>query len=155
MVGGPARYAVVEVLSRMRKVDEREERERNLGEDQIQAENREDEEEYSSGLFRTNERKMFRDEILQQVVIGIGRLDTSKEVGGHGTLQGGNGGSNEPCLQQHTLNEIKPRSEDVATALSNRAAPYAASESQPVTSTHVRDKYSFNTTDSSISRNEG
>jgi serine/threonine-protein phosphatase 4 regulatory subunit 1 len=35
----------------------------------------EDEDEYPAGLFGRNERKMFQDEILQQVVIGMGRLD--------------------------------------------------------------------------------
>lgn len=58
MVGGPARYAVVEVLSRMRKADEWE-----------------DQDDHSSGLFGRNERKLFQDEILQQVVIGMGKLD--------------------------------------------------------------------------------
>jgi serine/threonine-protein phosphatase 4 regulatory subunit 1 len=70
MVGGPARYAVVEVLSRMRKADEWEDRDRNLAEDQ---------DSYPSGLFGRNERKMFQDEILQQVVIGMGKLDAGAE----------------------------------------------------------------------------
>jgi hypothetical protein len=70
MVGGPARYAVVEVLSRMRKADEWEDREQNLTDDQ---------DGHPTGLFGRYERKMFQDEILQQVVIGIGKLDAGEE----------------------------------------------------------------------------
>ena len=82
MVGGPTRYAVVEVLSRMRRADEREQRERNTSEGQIQEEKREDgddQDDYPTGLFGQTERNMFRDEILQQVVIGMGRLDANDD----------------------------------------------------------------------------
>src|SRR5882762_11136546 len=73
MVDGPARYAVVEILNRMRKADELEERERDTSDRQTrgqQEEEDQDEDDYPSGLFGKTERKMFRDEILQQVVIG-------------------------------------------------------------------------------------
>jgi serine/threonine-protein phosphatase 4 regulatory subunit 1 len=76
LVGGSARYAVVHLLSRMKRADDV-----NTGDPTtplyLSAENfQEDVEmEWLTGLFGRNERDMFRTEILQQVVIGMGRLD--------------------------------------------------------------------------------
>lgn len=71
MVGGPARHAVVDVLSRMRKADEWEEQMKGVGGPLGEKEEDED----PSGLFGSEERRLFQEEILQQVVIGMGRLD--------------------------------------------------------------------------------
>lgn len=70
MVGGPARFAVVDVLSRIRKLDEQEDE---------KAQGKEVEEDIYVGTFARAERKMLREELLQQVVIGMGRLDISEE----------------------------------------------------------------------------
>ena len=76
LVGGAARYAVVHLLSRMKRADDL-----NAGDPTtpiyLSAEicQDEDETEWVTGLFGRNERDMFRTEILQQVVIGMGRLD--------------------------------------------------------------------------------
>ncbi|KAF8580913.1 hypothetical protein K439DRAFT_1619480 [Ramaria rubella] len=58
MVGGPARFAVVEILNRLHSADDR-------GED--------------FPPFGIKERKMLEQEIIQQVIIGMGRLDVSEE----------------------------------------------------------------------------
>jgi serine/threonine-protein phosphatase 4 regulatory subunit 1 len=149
MVCDPARYAIVEFLSRMRKADEREEQERNLGEGQGPEETEDDDQDdYSRGLFGTRERKMFRDEILQQVVIGMGRLDASEEAEeDEDVVQGEwDDGSTEVELPQQVLdtkaeivNVTEPRREDVVNpyfpALSDWAAPSAASEAHVAAST--------------------
>jgi len=150
MVCDPARYAIVDFLSRMRKADEREERERNLVEDQRLEEETEDEDEddYPTELFGTNERKMFRDEILQQVVIGMGRLDASEEAEeDEDVVQGEwDGGSAEVELPRQALdtkaeivNVTEPGREDVVNpyfpALSDWAAPPAASEAHVAATT--------------------
>ncbi|KAF9564431.1 ARM repeat-containing protein [Agrocybe pediades] len=89
LVGGAARLAIVDLLSRMKKADDREhgayhrhlqhspgdilhpwEITMTSGED-----DEDDEDPLPIGLFGTEERAMFTAEILQQVVIGMGRLD--------------------------------------------------------------------------------
>lgn len=91
-IGGPARYAIVELLNRMRKANEREERMSEAMADEAE------EEEHPIGLFGRDGRKLFRDEILHQVVIGIGKLDAPDEYEGqeevHEEL-------NDPELEQH------------------------------------------------------
>ena len=113
MVGGAARYAVVDILSRMKKADDREavhERvedhasastygkfdeleERAHARDEEDSEG-EEEGELVVGLFGMRERAMFEQEILQQVVIGMGRLDVEEagevfeEDYGYGELVG-------------------------------------------------------------------
>ncbi|KII88649.1 hypothetical protein PLICRDRAFT_41852 [Plicaturopsis crispa FD-325 SS-3] len=72
LVGGPARHAVVQLLGRMRRADLREENE-VLVEDDDAAED--DDDEPRTRLFGKTERRLFEREILQQVVIGMGRLD--------------------------------------------------------------------------------
>jgi serine/threonine-protein phosphatase 4 regulatory subunit 1 len=147
MVCDPARYAIVDFLSRIRKADEREEQERNLGEGQG-LEETEDEDDYPTGLFGTRERKIFRDEILQQVVIGMGRLDASEEAEvDEDMVQGGWDGGNaevEPPQQAldtkaEIVNVIEPRREDVVNpyfpALSDWPAPSPASEAHVAAST--------------------
>jgi serine/threonine-protein phosphatase 4 regulatory subunit 1 len=116
----------------MRKADERE---HNLGEDD------DDDNDYPSGLFGRSERKMFQDEILQQVVIGMGKLDASEEE------QEWDGRHEEAALQQRQpldtkakIKDDRPRSEDVVNPYfpvlpSNRAASSAVSESPAVAST--------------------
>ena len=141
MVGGPTRYAVVEVLSRMRRADEREQRERNTSEGQIQEEKREDgddddQDDYPTGLFGQTERNMFRDEILQQVVIGMGRLDANDDSEEQDTEWGA--GGNDAGLQQqdlHTVAEIvdecKSRPEDVVDQ--KRSEPQAGPSATTMT----------------------
>jgi serine/threonine-protein phosphatase 4 regulatory subunit 1 len=133
----------------MRKADEREERERHLGESQVLEEKTEDEDDYPSGLFGRNERKMFQDEILQQVVIGMGRLDASEEAENQEDVVQGewDDGNAEVELPQQTpdtmagiVNETKPRREDVVNPYfpmlsSDWADPSAASEAQVAAST--------------------
>jgi serine/threonine-protein phosphatase 4 regulatory subunit 1 len=58
MVGGAARFAVVDVLARIREADARE-----AG---------------GFGYFGREERRLFEREVLYQVVIGMGRLDVSE-----------------------------------------------------------------------------
>lgn len=67
MVSGPTRCAVVDLLGRMKKadaVDEGVERDDSAND---------------CGLFGRSQRKLFADEVLQQIVIGIGRLDLPVE----------------------------------------------------------------------------
>ncbi|KAI6103478.1 armadillo-type protein [Pisolithus sp. B1] len=67
MVSGPTRCTVVELLGRMKKADAADEGvERDASADDC-------------GLFGKSQRKLFADEILQQIVIGIGRLDLPVE----------------------------------------------------------------------------
>ncbi|KAF9483896.1 ARM repeat-containing protein, partial [Pholiota conissans] len=90
LVGGAARFAVVDLLSRMKKADDRElgAIHRQLPQHspgeilhpwEIDRANLDDEDDDEPplvvGLFGSNERSMFTEEILQQVVIGMGRLD--------------------------------------------------------------------------------
>lgn len=83
-VGGAARYAVVDILCKIRKVDKREVRTRNSdgsphpshSPDGSGTESDSDEEtDLAVGLFGPEERAMLKHELLHQVVIGIGRLD--------------------------------------------------------------------------------
>ncbi|KAL4068026.1 armadillo-type protein [Scleroderma citrinum] len=69
MVSGPARCAVVDLLGRIRKADTTEEQ----GIDIHQSVDE------SCGLFGRAQRKMFEEEVLHQLVIGIGRLDIPVE----------------------------------------------------------------------------
>ncbi|KAF8636603.1 hypothetical protein AX17_003413 [Amanita inopinata Kibby_2008] len=77
-VGSAARYAVVELLSRMRKADKDA---TILLEEYTSTTNTtdDDESELVVGLFGPQERAMFQDEIFQQVVIGMGRLDVDTD----------------------------------------------------------------------------
>ena len=92
LVGGAARFAVVDLLSRMKKADDRQlganstRHHQHLPGDilhpwEIPAANCNDDDDDDDdklrniGLFRGEERAMFTQEILQQVVIGMGRLD--------------------------------------------------------------------------------
>ncbi|EKM55487.1 uncharacterized protein PHACADRAFT_184278 [Phanerochaete carnosa HHB-10118-sp] len=100
LVGGPARFAVVELLNRVKRADAKDRRESQRpeqsasGSGSVSSEQREgradvtiesgqdsDEEDgYSpTGLFGSLERLLFEREILQQVVIGMGRLDLPDE----------------------------------------------------------------------------
>ncbi|KAH9484240.1 Serine/threonine-protein phosphatase 4 regulatory subunit 1 [Psilocybe cubensis] len=96
MVGGAARFAVVDLLSRMKKADDRQfgafqRRHHHPSSDiihpwEITRTRREDEDEddddeapLATGLFGHRERAMFTQEILQQVVIGMGKLDVDYE----------------------------------------------------------------------------
>ncbi|KAF9246206.1 armadillo-type protein [Melanogaster broomeanus] len=69
MVSGSARYAVVDLLGRMRQADDIEDP--GLGDLQRPDTN--------YGLFGRLQRQMFEEELIQQLVIGIGRLDASVE----------------------------------------------------------------------------
>ncbi|OCH95039.1 ARM repeat-containing protein [Obba rivulosa] len=102
MVGGPARYAVVELLRRVRRADEQEDSSsRTSNREQapdidVQAPQRGQTTQFSGprdhmrdgkaaddgteiGLFGHDQRRMFEREMVQQVVIGMGRLDLPDE----------------------------------------------------------------------------
>ncbi|KAJ7156081.1 armadillo-type protein [Mycena crocata] len=82
-VGGAARYVVVNILSRMRKIDKRESGASPTTTVSASDSDSEEEEESAKdipvGLFGRQERLMFEHELLQQVVIGMGRLDVDTE----------------------------------------------------------------------------
>ncbi|KAF9456525.1 armadillo-type protein [Collybia nuda] len=80
LVGGAARYAVVDLLSRMNKADLHEFQGSPTSILALSPETEEDEvDNWMIGLFLREEREMFRNEILQQVVIGMGRLDVEPD----------------------------------------------------------------------------
>lgn len=95
LIGGAARQAVVDLLSRMRKADDREQGAihryhppRSPGElhhpwDLSLAHDDEDEDDETPlevGLFGRHERAMFIQELLHQVVIGMARLDQNGDA---------------------------------------------------------------------------
>jgi serine/threonine-protein phosphatase 4 regulatory subunit 1 len=90
-VGGAARYVVVNLLARMRKLNDRESGSPPPALASVSdpgSEVDEAEEDIPIGLFGWEERLMFEQELLQQVVIGMGRLDVDTEddvdlYGGH------------------------------------------------------------------------
>ena len=92
IVGGSARYAVVELLRRLRRADQREDDEDSDRPDEpanpapieetrlssptpSQSEYQEAQDALEIGLFQRNERRLFERELIYQVVIGMGRLD--------------------------------------------------------------------------------
>ncbi|KAG5646684.1 hypothetical protein DXG03_002674 [Asterophora parasitica] len=72
LVGGAARNAIVDLLSRLKKADD--------SDTEATLDSSADEEDWTVGSFTRDEREMVRSEILQQVVIGMGRLDVDPEV---------------------------------------------------------------------------
>ncbi|KAJ7751950.1 hypothetical protein B0H16DRAFT_1723742 [Mycena metata] len=89
-VGGAARYVVVNILSRIRKLGERESGTAvsSPSTDGSQSDEEDTVDDIPVGLFGREERLMFEQELLQQVVIGMGRLDVDTEddvdlYGGH------------------------------------------------------------------------
>ncbi|TBU65648.1 ARM repeat-containing protein [Dichomitus squalens] len=99
IVGGSARYAVVELLRRLRRADEREqpseaesETAESLHPQQpsrpvspalSQASYQDSAESLDLGLFQENERRLFERELVYQVVIGMGRLDMDDHRNDH------------------------------------------------------------------------
>ena len=90
LVGGAARFAVVDLLSRINKVDKKEigpfyhhcpDTPHPWETNHSHHENDDDFDDdfLDIGLFGTQERAMFMEEVLQQVVIGMGRLDVAEE----------------------------------------------------------------------------
>lgn len=101
LVGGPARFAVVELLNRVRRADAKDRRQSERREQGAAAssssasseqrdgragmmpqsdQDSEEEDSYSpTGLFGSLERRLFEREMVQQVVIGMGRLDLPDE----------------------------------------------------------------------------
>lgn len=69
MVNGPARCAVVDLLARIRKADTAEEQGMDIHQSVDE----------SYGLFGRRQRRLFEEEVLHQLVIGIGRLDLPPE----------------------------------------------------------------------------
>jgi len=69
MVNGPSRCAVVDLLARIRKADPAEEQGMDIHQSA--------DEPY--GLFGRRQRRLFEEEVLHQLVIGIGRLDVPAE----------------------------------------------------------------------------
>ncbi|KAJ7109269.1 armadillo-type protein [Mycena epipterygia] len=88
-VGGAARYVVVNILSRMKRLDNRDSGSPDLStltlvpvpssDSDSEEEQEEPVEDIPVGLFGRAERLMFEQELLQQVVIGMGRLDVDAE----------------------------------------------------------------------------
>ncbi|KAJ7740714.1 armadillo-type protein [Mycena maculata] len=78
-VGGAARYVVVNILSRIKKLDKREAgvhvSSLLTSDTDSDSEEEDNVEDIPVGLFGREERHMFEQELLQQVVIGMGRLD--------------------------------------------------------------------------------
>ncbi|KAJ6455686.1 armadillo-type protein [Mycena sanguinolenta] len=74
-VGGAARYVVVNILARMRKLNNRESGNAPPASTSPSSEPEESPEDIPVGLFGWQERLMFEQELLQQVVIGMGKLD--------------------------------------------------------------------------------
>ncbi|KAF8201663.1 armadillo-type protein [Pholiota molesta] len=103
LVGGAARFAVVDLLSRMKKADDRElgaihrqQPQHSPGEilhpweiarANIDDDDDDDEPPLVVGLFGSHERSMFTQEILQQVVIGMGRLDVDYDTESEQSVQ--------------------------------------------------------------------
>lgn len=97
LVGGAARYAVVELFRRLRRADDREAKaddstSENAEANQLQAPFRPegfataessypDTEPPELGLFQWSERRLFERELVYQVVIGMGRLDLDDNRG--------------------------------------------------------------------------
>ncbi|KAF8628354.1 hypothetical protein AX15_003890 [Amanita polypyramis BW_CC] len=80
LVGGVARYAVVALLERVRKANDKDSRILSVdGPSPRQGAGGEDVD-FDIGLFGRRERAMFQEEILQQVVIGMGHLDVDPET---------------------------------------------------------------------------
>lgn len=102
-MGGAARFAVVDLLSRMKKADDKElgaihrqHPQHSPGEilhpweiarANLDGDDDDDEPPLVVGLFGSHERSMFTQEILQQVVIGMGRLDVDYDAEGEQTVQ--------------------------------------------------------------------
>ncbi|GJE95198.1 ARM repeat-containing protein [Phanerochaete sordida] len=121
-VGGPARFAVVELLNRVRRANARdrhdsEQREHSaagpsgglrdgrVGVMAQQEQELEEEDSYSpTGLFGSLERRLFEREMVQQVVIGMGRLDLPDEqpaFAGHADDAGYTPGAPTPVPSAH------------------------------------------------------
>lgn len=83
-VGGPARYAVVELLRRVRKADDfahGTDTQRPVDPAVHPLDDDEIEERYEDvGFFGEEQRRMFEREMIYQVVIGMGRLDMPEEL---------------------------------------------------------------------------
>lgn len=75
---GSARFAVVDLLTRMSKADERESGVSSAPSTEEEEES-DGENAYAVGLFKAEERDMLRQEILHSVVIGMGRLGDEAE----------------------------------------------------------------------------
>ena len=73
LVNGHARYAVVDLLQRMRRADQLEDTHHSEKID------RDSELDLPAGLFGRQERALLESEILSQVVIGMGRLDVEPD----------------------------------------------------------------------------
>ncbi|KAF9001864.1 armadillo-type protein [Cyathus striatus] len=92
LVGGAARFAVVDLLSRMKRVDDKESGISTTDNQSCQSikstsypydeesDSDDSDDELPVGLFKREERAMFQQEILQQVIIGMGRLDVDVEM---------------------------------------------------------------------------
>lgn len=104
LVGGTARQAIVEVLRKIRMADEREGQ--GAGSQDVEGEE-------ATGLFGSVERKIFQEEMLHQVVIGMGRLDAVDES--DEVHSWGEDGENETAGQRPIAvnQEPWPKKEDV------------------------------------------
>ena len=78
LVGGPARQAIVDILGKMWRTDVREEIVTSRGMEET-VDGQEKDSDSGIGYFGPQERQSFQQEVLHQVVIGIGRLDDDDE----------------------------------------------------------------------------
>lgn len=156
-VGGPARFAVVELLKRIRKADELDgiavASEVRTGEpmgvpfpsrdwagvDSIDSDSEDDYDESSSpvGLFGIEERRLFEREMVHQVVIGIGRLgipDESTESGSEGASANEDGDGDDE--HEQTLNQFP----DLPTPIA-RPPQSSSEDATPVETETFTDSY--------------
>ncbi len=154
LVGGPARFAVVELLKRIRKAAETEGisvasdittrgpigipmSSRNWADmDSADSDNDDDNDEgsYSPvGLFGIEERRLFEREMVQQVVIGMGRLDIPDEST---ESESGESSTNEDDEPEERLNEFF----DVPTPLARPPDP-SPGDTTPGVTESLTDSY--------------
>ncbi|CCL98446.1 uncharacterized protein FIBRA_00443 [Fibroporia radiculosa] len=110
LVGGPSRQAVAHILRRILRASEREE-----GRTAVPpAEGEEPEPQYEMGLLGPHERALFEREIVQQVVIGMGRLDVQETdespLSTISTPRSSGGGHHEHHIDHHRSNSLEPLS---------------------------------------------
>lgn len=152
-VGGPARFAVVELLKRIRRADESEgifhpsgpsppaiSSGTSMGANAWPSEDHldsDDEEEPLSplGLFRSDERRLFEREMIQQVVIGMGRLDIPDE-----STESESGGTSTTNDEDHSSEETPSEPSDLRTPLA-RPPQSSAEDVTPGATERSADSY--------------
>lgn len=154
MVGGAARLAVVDLLSRINKADQKgmapfyrpDSPPHTFHPWEISLADHDDDDDFQDddslviGLFGTQERAMFMQEILQQVVIGMGRLDVGLERNIDPIDE-------RPTTKSRDTDRINPYFPSFTTTSSSSFYPWspsASSRSTESTSVHSRNMSSKN-----------